>query len=310
LSPDAHSFPGRPAIRTFSIHYREKYGQPVGKIPLDCGRICPNRESGGCVFCLPASFAPSYLNPLDHIDQQLAKGKKQLLKSRFVKYLAYFQQESCTATPLPEMAAMLARIFSDADCLGVILSTRPDMIKRVMLAEVAALVAAYDKECLIELGLQTRHERSLRLLNRNHCVQDFVDSVQLIRAFPGLQVGAHLIFGIPGESPADMAETVKFVGELGIDAVKLHHLQVIRGTVLADWYAAGRVAVFSLAEYLDLLLALLPYLPGRVTVHRLWATAHPDLLLAPKWHVLAADLSRELQRRLVAAELWQGKYCG
>jgi len=262
------------------------------------------------VFCLPASFTPSYLNPLDHIEQQLTKGKKQLLKTRFVKYLAYFQQESCTATPLPEMTAMLTRIFADADCLGVILSTRPDMIERAMLAEVAALVAAYDKECLIELGLQTRHDRSLQLLNRNHSVQDFIDSVRLIRAFPALQVGAHLIFGIPGESLADMAETIRLVGELGVDAVKLHHLQVMRGTVLADWYAAGRVTVFSLAEYLELLLALLPYLPGHVTVHRLWATAHPNLLIAPKWHVLTADLSRQLQREMDAADLWQGKYCG
>jgi len=310
LSPESHSCSARPAIRTFSIHYREKYGQPVGKIPLDCGRICPNRASGGCVFCLPASFTPSYLNPLDHIEQQLTKGKKQLLKTRFVKYLAYFQQESCTAIPLPEMVALLKRIFSDDDCLGVILSTRPDMIERSMLVKVAALVAAYGKECLIELGLQTRHDRSLRLLNRNHSVQDFIDSVRLIRTFPALQVGAHLIFGIPGESPADMAATVRFVGGLGVDAVKLHHLQVIRGTVLADWHAAGRVTVFSLAEYLELLLALLPYLPGHVTVHRLWATAHPDLLIAPKWHVLAADLSRLLQREMDATDLWQGKYCG
>lgn len=262
------------------------------------------------MFCLPASFAPAYLNPLDHIVQQLTKGKKHLLRTRFSKYLAYFQQESCTACSPPEMAMMLGRIFTDRDCLGVILSTRPDMIEPAMLAEVASLVDAAGKECLIELGLQTMHDRSLHLLNRNHSVQDFVDSVGLIRSFPELQVGAHLIFGIPGESHADMVETVRFVGELGVDAVKFHHLQVIRGTTLADWHAGGKVKVFSVQEYLDLLFELLPYLPPHVVVHRLWATSHPDLLIAPKWNILAADLSGRLQQRMAAAELWQGKYCG
>lgn len=299
-----------PAIRTFSYHYRERYGHGVGKIPVDLGLPCPNRQKGGCIFCRPASFTPSCLESSDAICLQIAAGQKQLLKGRFKKYLVYFQQETCTALPPDQLLPEFQQLLTAADCVGLILSTRPDYISRQLLDPLAEIVVASGKECLFELGLQSVHEHSLAYLNRNHSYTDFLKAAQLIKEAGCFELGVHLIFGIPGENEEDMLETVRTVCKLGIQALKLHHLQVIRGTALEILYRQGEVELFTLEKYQQLLLKILPIIPADVTIHRLWATAHPDLLIAPKWNILAARLSRELQERMAEQGIFQGQSAG
>ncbi|MDR2551206.1 MAG: TIGR01212 family radical SAM protein [Desulfobulbus sp.] len=297
----------RPRLRSFSHHCRERYGQAIGKIPLDLGHPCPNRERGGCLFCRPASFTPLSLRPSDSLDQQIRRGKRLLLKGRFHHYLAYFQQETPTALPTARLIPELARILADPACLGTILSTRPDAIADDLPAGLADLVRRCGKTCLVELGLQSIHERSLCLLNRNHSLPDFLAALAKLRAVDGLEVGVHLILGIPGETEADMLATVRTVGALPIQALKLHHLQVIADTPLQDLYCQGRVPVFTRELYLELLLRLLPHIPSHITLHRLWSTAHPGLLVAPQWHCLAGELSRQLRQHMEARGIWQGQ---
>ncbi|EKD33932.1 MAG: hypothetical protein ACD_75C02537G0005, partial [uncultured bacterium] len=170
-----------PAIRTFSVHCRQKYGASIGKIPLDLGQPCPNREHGGCIFCRPAGFTPSCLRSSDTLARQIEEGKAKLLKGRFKHYLAYFQQETCTALPAGRLLPVLRQVLEGAGCLGLILSTRPDFVAGELLQPLAELVAASGKECLFELGLQSVHERSLKLLNRNHGFDDFRDAAGRIR---------------------------------------------------------------------------------------------------------------------------------
>lgn len=295
-------------IRTFSHHCREKYGSAVGKIPLHLGYSCPNRENGGCIYCLAPSFTPGYLNHSDGIDTQIAEGKKHLLKGRFTRYFAYFQQETTTAAPQEQLLSQLANVLGDDACIGCILSTRPDYLDNQLLVELAELVSTFGKECLIELGLQTIHEDSLKLLNRNHSYTDFSDAVHRIRKFTAFEIGAHLILGIPNETESQIIQTVLQVSKLGIDALKLHHLQVIKNTHLEQLYKKGKIEVFHQREYLSLLIKLLPLIPQKVVIHRLWATSHPNLLVAPKWHVLATELSRILRTLLAEKNLYQGKH--
>ena len=165
-----------PVIRTFSYHYREKYGHGVGKIPVDMGQPCPNRARGGCIFCRPASFTPSYLKNKDDLLRQVAAGKKHLLKGRFKKYFAYFQQETCTSLPVEQLVPAFRLLLTDVDCVGLILSTRPDCVKDQLIKSLAELISKTGKECLFELGLQSVHERSLKMLNRNHSFGDFQDA--------------------------------------------------------------------------------------------------------------------------------------
>ena len=157
-----------PLLRTFSYHYHHKYGHQVGKIPLDLGMVCPNRSKGGCIFCRSASFTPGYLNKNDNISSQILRGKEKLLKNRFSKYFAYFQQETTTALPTDELMEVFQSVLKDEECVGLILSTRPDHVEQQLLNELAELVTSLEKECLFELGLQSVHSSSLDFLNRNH----------------------------------------------------------------------------------------------------------------------------------------------
>lgn len=295
-------------IRTFSHHCRLKYGEGIGKVPVDTGLICPNRKSGGCIYCRAESFTPSCLEKGDSVALQVEKAKAFLLKGRFKKYFAYFQQETCTAAPVEELLQLFSELLAANDCVGLILSTRPDAVDKELLDPLAALIHKTGKDCLFELGVQTCHDASLILLNRNHTYADFTGAVELLQSYGCYEVGAHLIFGIPGESHEDMLTSVKEICSLGIDALKFHHLQVIKDTPLQKMYRDKQVHTFSLQSYLDLLLRVLPLVPQDITIHRLWATAHPSLLVAPKWNVLASHLSEQLRVLMREQGLYQGKH--
>ena len=298
--------PPAPRINTFSHHVRAKFGEPVGKLPLDLGIPCPNRKQGGCSFCRPASFTPAHLDATDKIAVQLSRGKAHLLKGRFNLFFGYFQQESCTALPTHELLPILAQVLTEPGCVGLILSTRPDQVQDKLLSQLAKLLATAGKECLFELGMQSGHDRSLARMNRNHTVADVVDAVQRIKAAGPFQTSLHLIFGLPGESEEEMLESLAFACGLEVDALKLHHLQVIRDTPLHQAYQQGEVSLFSREGYQEFLLKALPRIPAQTVIHRLWATAHPQLLVAPKWNVLATHLSSELQEEMASRNLWQG----
>lgn len=297
-----------PLIRTFSYHYRRKYHVPVGKIPLHSGSICPNRKKGGCIYCSPTSFAPGYLRDGLEISRQIEAGKKYLLRSRFKKYFGYFQQETCTSGPVKLVLSQFRQVVRDDDCLGLIISTRPDYISENLMGETAELVAQFGKECLVELGVQSVHQKSLLFLNRNHSFADFLKGLRTLKKFPELQAGAHVLLGIPGESQEEMLQTIEVLGELGVNALKLHHLQVIADTQLAKLYAQKKVRTFRFDEYLELLLLLLPLVPMDVVIHRLWATSHPDQLIAPKWNVLATHLSNRLRSAMQTRGVYQGQH--
>lgn len=294
-------------IRTFSIDSRRRYGRAVGKIPLDLGMVCPNRRFGGCLYCRPAAFTPASLRPGDSLDEQVRRGKALLLAGRYRQYFAYLQQETPTAQPTARLIDRLRPLLADPDCLGLIIATRPDAVAPDLPPALAELTLTGGRRCLIELGLQSIHEHSLRRLNRNHSLDDFLAASSRILAVGGLELGVHLILGIPGESEADMAASLERVCRLGISALKLHHLQVLADTPLYMDYRKGQVRVFSLAEYLELLTRLLPLIPAHITLHRLWATAHPDALVAPEWNCLSGELSRRLQALMAERGLFQGQ---
>lgn len=295
-------------INTFSHHYRKKYGEPVGKLPIDVGLPCPNREKGGCIFCRPASFTPTYLSAKDPVTHQIERGKKSLLHKRFKRYLAYFQQETCTALPAEQLLDIITKVLADPACLGLIISTRPDYIHDDFLTGLAQIIKACGKECLFEIGMQSSHERSLTLLNRNHSFVDVANAISRIKLAGPFSTGVHLIFGIPGESEKDMLDSVQSAVDLGVSAVKLHQLQVIRETALEELYMNGHVLPFTLEAYIELLVKIIAYLPTNVVIHRLWATSHPDLLVAPKWNILAAHLRKTLDDSLKQSSIVQGQW--
>lgn len=244
----------------------------------------------------------------DPLSRQLTRGKRAILHNGFTRYFAYFQQETCTALAAAELLALIEAVLADPDCLGLILSTRPDYVADDFLAKLSRLIDHLGKECLFEIGMQSAHDQSLALLNRNHTFADVCDALARIRAAGPFTTGVHLLFGIPGESEADMLGSVRAATDLEVDAVKLHHLQVIEGTALHQMYGAGTLAPFTLDGYMNLLVKVLALLSPDIVVHRLWATSHPDVLIAPRWNILAGQLRTELDNRLREADIIQGQH--
>ena len=297
-------------INLFSQHYRHKYGQPVGKIALSLGLVCPNRLLGGCVYCAPSSFTPYYLDGEKSIAGQLANGKRHLNSRKFKRYFAYFQQETATAGPLAELVAAFKAASVGADCVGLIISTRPDYVAADLLLELAAIAKAdMQREVLIELGLQSAHDQTLLRLNRNHSFQDYVSAVQRVKT-AGLAVGVHLILGLPGEDYQAMLSTVQKVCWLGVDAIKFHHLQIIKGSPLVRIYREKPFTVYGAYDYLTILARLLAHVPAEVVIHRLWSSSDRELLLQPLWGGLVAhQLQAMLAEIMIREDLWQGKSC-
>jgi hypothetical protein len=209
--------------------------------------------------------------------------------------------------PSGEFLPLLRKVLSEDDCIGLILSTRPDYVADDFLHPLSELIISSGKECLFELGVQSVHEKSLKLLNRNHDFGAFRDGASRILAFGCFDLGAHLLFGIPGESEEEMLVSLKTVCAMGVSHLKLHQLQVMRDTPLASLHARGKVKLFSLEGYLQFPLRAVPIIPAAVTLHRLWATAHPEFLLAPRWNRPASELSLLLQGRMAEAGVFQGQ---
>ncbi len=296
-----------PCIRTFSYHYKEKFGTPVGKIPIDLGIVCPNRIHGGCIYCHAAAFSPGYLQKKGSIADQLERGKKQLISGRFNKYFIYFQQETPTAAEDTILLGIAAEVLRDVNCVGLIISTRPDFLRETFVGPLCKLITKYKKDCLFELGLQSTKPSSLEYLNRNHSYIDFLQAVRLLQSYETFEISAHLLLGIPGETKTDMITSVQKVCGLGVDALKIHHLQVLRDTPLQTIYEAGKLQLFGKNEYLSLLLKILPLIPANVVIHRLWATSHPEMLIAPRWNILTAELSGVLRRLMNDLGIKQGQ---
>lgn len=301
-------------LTLFSAHYKAKYGVSIGKIALGVGIECPNRRLGGCLYCSPASFTPFYLQEKDLVSEQLAKGKRYLSTRKFTKYLGYFQQETSTAGPEDVLLDHCLFVLSDPDCVGLIISTRPDYVSPSFLEALQAAIGSLVgpvKEILFELGLQSSHEKTLALLNRNHTCADFVEAAAQIKSFPLFGLGVHLILGLPGEDVEDMRQTVRLVSEVGVDAIKFHHLQVICGTKLQQMYEEEPFAVYSARQHMEIVADCITYVPRSVVLHRLWSSSARDMLVAPQWGGLGAhQLNGILLEICERDDLFQGKRVG
>jgi uncharacterized protein len=290
-----------------SSFFREKFGEPVYKIPIDAGFSCPNRDgttgSGGCSYCYNPSFAPHSGNAARlSISEQVARGKK---KNRQAKYLAYFQSYTNTYAPLKQLKALYDEALADSDVIGLSLATRPDCVSE----EILDLLEEYAGSChlWVEYGLQSSHDSTLKSINRGHDCASFSRAVNLTRS-RGIYTCAHIILGLPGETAEMMFETIRFLNRLDIDGVKFHHLQVIKQTRLAEEYARGEVRVFKkLQDYIPVLCDCLERLSPGTVIHRLASqVTSADLLIAPHWPESAGQIAALVEQELKKRGTCQG----
>ncbi len=273
-------------------HYKSRFGCKVYKLSLDAGFTCPNRDgtvgSGGCIFCSgqgSGEFAESGTS----ITEQLARAKRRVAqKNKDGKYIAYFQAFTNTYAPAERLRQLYMEAIDAEDVVGLAIGTRPDCLPE----ETVALLEEINqkKPVYVELGLQTVHEASIRYIRRGYSNDLYSDAVRRLKA-AGVHVVTHIIIGLPGESKKMAVETTRQAVNAGTDGVKFHLLHVLRGTDLAQDYAAGKFRCLELEEYADSLKACLDILPETVVVHRMTGDGAKRDLIAPMW---SADKKRVL----------------
>lgn len=294
-------------INRYAEQLRARFGGTVAKVSLDLGRPCPHRAAHppGCAFCRPGVIVSERISRLAGIPEQLALGKEAQARRYHVRrFLAYFQSETSTHGPLPELLAAYDAALNDPEVVGLVISTRPDCLPSVLLGELGA--RAREKPVFLELGLQSSHDDTLRRIARGHDYACFLRALEAATA-AGLETTAHLILGLPGETGEQMVQTVRRLAETPLAAVKLHHLQIHRDTPFAQAFARGEVGVFQRFEdYLPVLCEVLRALPWRIFVARVVADSPGEPLIAPKWGLSKSQIYERLDAYLAERGARQG----
>jgi radical SAM protein (TIGR01212 family) len=295
--------------RAFGAFLRERFGRRVARVTLDAGFTCPNVDGtvtvGGCVYCDNRSFSPNRRLPRTTIGAQVERGVR-LLAPRYKadRFLAYFQAATNTHAPLEKLRRLYDEALEHPQIVGLAIGTRPDSVPDPVLDLLQGY--AQQRYVCLELGLQTIHNRSLDWMNRGHHYDAFVDAIGRCQG-RGLDLCAHVILGLPGESHADMMATAEALAGLPVDAVKIHNLHVVRRTPLEEMYQRGEVTLFEREEYVQLVCDFLERLPPQMVIHRLSGDAPPDYLVAPEWCLDKSALLQKIHDELERRDSWQGK---
>ncbi len=262
-------------------------------------------RQNGCIFCNINSFSPNRRLRVRSISQQIREGMQRLNQRYGVEhFLAYFQPATNTYAPVQRLREMYLEALAHPGIVGLVIGTRPDCVSPRVLDLLAEL--SRQTWLVVEYGLQTIHDRSLEWMNRQHHYDAFLDAVQRSREHR-LDIGAHVILGIPGETPEEMRATAREIARLRIDSVKIHNLYVPKETRLADLWAAGRVPLADREQYAGYVADFLELLPPDCVIDRLSGDAPPEYLLAPDWCLDKSAVRRAIEAELARRDSWQGK---
>jgi len=268
-------------MRLYSDYLKERYGCKVYRIALDAGFSCPNIESGGCIYCNSKGSRASYIDKTLSIQKQLETRIKYLKGSKNAKkFIAYFQAHTNTFAPVDKLKEAYDQVIGFDDIAGISIGTRPDAVDREKLKLIASYKDRY--EVWLEYGLQSAHDKTLKLINRGHTFDDFFNAVKLTRKF-GIPICAHVILGLPGETKPDMMVTANKLAELKIEGIKIHLLHILKGSKLEELYRKGAIKLLEQDEYVKLAREFLSNLPPGIIVQRLTGQGSKDDHIAPFW---------------------------
>ena len=298
---------------SFVGHLRQKYGCRLQKLVVDAGFSCPNRDgtlsTGGCTYCDNAAFHPNYSTPDKSITRQLDEGI-EFHRGRYrsvTKYLAYFQAYSNTYGPLEKMRRVYEEALAHEDIAGLVIGTRPDCIDAAKLDYLKEL--SQDKVVIIEYGIESCHDATLRRINRGHTFDQARKAVELT-AEMGIMQGAHFIFGLPGETRQMMLDMAPAINALPLDSVKFHQLQIIKGTAMEREFRERRddFVTFTLEEYIDFFVDFLERLRPDLSIERFAGEVPPRFVNETPWGLVRnPQLIEMLEKRLEERDTWQGR---
>lgn len=293
----------------FGTWIRKRLSFKVQKISIDAGFSCPNRDGrlgvGGCVFCDNKTFNPSYCDRKKTITSQLEEGKRFFAnKYPNMKYLAYFQAFTNTYAPINTLKAMYEEAIGVGDVVGLVIGTRPDCVSDELLDYLAEL----NKRTflIVEYGIGSANDGTLRRINRGHTFEQSNVAIEKTHG-RGIITGGHVIIGLPGEDAGESLRQARVISSLPLDILKIHQLQVIRGTKLAQEYAEKPFHVYSLDEYIDLIVRYIPLLRDDLTLERFVSQSPEELLIAPRWGIKNHEFTDKLVKRMEELGVWQGQ---
>lgn len=299
-------------FNAYADYFRQVFGERVQKLTVNAGFTCPNRDGtkgrGGCTFCDNRAFNPSYNESGKPVRQQLDEGivfhRNRYRKVR--KYLAYFQAYSNTYAPLEELKATYQPAMEHPDVVGIIIGTRPDCIDTEKLDYFEKL--AKERYLVIEYGIESINDATLAAVNRGHTFEVTRKAI-IETAARGINVGGHMIIGLPGETREQWIQSAAVLSGLPLHSIKFHQLQLIKGTVMERQYRAdpGKFYFFELEEYLHLMADVVEKLNPRLVVERIAGEVNPGTAAREGWGMRYDRVLARFEEILEERETWQGR---
>ena len=295
---------------TLNYFYKTKFGIKVFKVSLNGGFTCPNLDGtvgyGGCIYCSKTGSGEFGGDIHKSLTQQFMEMKKVVNKKNIpCKYIGYFQARTNTYAPLPILKAKYEEVLKIPGVIGLNIATRCDSITDECLEYLSEL----NKRTFltIELGLQTIHPETSKLINRCHTLEQFDTMVEKLRK-KNINVVVHVINGLPYETEDMMIETVKHLNNLDIQGIKIHMLHIIKDTVMNDLYQKEKFHVLTKEEYIDIVIKQLEVLDPKIVINRITSDPDKDLLVEPTWLCKKCQLLNDIDKEMVKRDTYQGKY--
>lgn len=288
---------------TLNYFFKKKFGQKVFKVPLDINSICPNQASGGCIYCSNKSVASISDNSLD-ILEQFENGRK-IMEQKWPDslYIPYFQSGTNTYNDKNLVKGYVDKLLMIPKVVGIDIATRPDCLSDEWLDYLEEL----NKKTflIVELGLQSSNDNTLRFINRGHNSKTFKDAAQKLHA-RNIFVVAHIINGLPYETKEDMINTINFVNDCRVDGIKIHMLYIAKNTPLASLYEKNKFHILTREEYIDIVCSQLRLLNEDVVVMRITGDPLLNELVAPEWLIKKFMVLNGIDQEMVKKNIYQG----
>jgi radical SAM protein (TIGR01212 family) len=294
---------------TLDYFYKHKFGCKVFKISLNAGFTCPNIDgtlgTRGCIYCSPLGSGEFAGKPCDDLIKQFNDVKSMMSSKWSGKYLGYFQARTNTYAPLDVLKEKYEAILKLDDVVGLSIATRPDCISDECLDYLSDL----NKRTFltVELGLQSIHEATNKLINRCHSLDCFVNMVNKLRE-RNINVVVHIINGLPYETKDMMLETIRFINRLDIQGVKIHMLHIVKNTDLAQLYHENPFHVLTREEYVNIVCDQLELLRPEIVINRITGDPKKEDLIEPSWLLKKFCVLNEIDKEMVRRDSYQGKY--
>lgn len=295
---------------TLNYFFKNKFNSKVYKVSLNGGFTCPNIDGtkgyGGCIYCSKSGSGEHGGDPSKDLITQF-NSVKEVIDKKWPnsKYIAYFQARTNTYAPLSVLKEKYETVLKIDNVVGLFIATRCDAITDDTLDYLEEL--SKGTFLTIELGLQTIHEKTSKLINRGHTLKEFDDMVKKLRERK-INVVVHIINGLPYETKEMMLDTVRHLNTLDIQGIKIHMLNIVKDTPLEKLYEKERFHLLTKEEYIDIVISQLEILPPEIVVHRV--TSDPDIetLIEPKWLVKKFCVLNDIDKEMVKRDTYQGKY--